>query len=126
MRAMAGDAEARKALSVECHKVLQAQFTHVRSHVGHFPRLEAAAFLLVGSSPDAPLLTVKQPPVRVACRLTLNGHHEVVERAVRRPGPARELVLLECARLLQAYFDDRGQAMDLHTVHRRLVASRLT
>ena len=79
----------------------------------------------MGSSPDTPLLTVQQS-LQVACRLTLNGHHEVVERAVRKPRSARELVLLECARLLQGYFNDRGQAMDLHTVHRRLVASRLT
>ena len=33
IRAMAGDAEGRMALSVECHKALEAQFTHVRTHV---------------------------------------------------------------------------------------------
>ncbi|MBO83750.1 MAG: hypothetical protein CL927_00195 [Deltaproteobacteria bacterium] len=126
MRAMAGEAKARAELSAQCHDVLEKQFARVRTNVGHFPRVEALAFLLVGSSPGTPQLTAKAPAVRLACHLTLNAHQEVVDAAVRKAGPARELVLLECARQLHGYFQERGEMMDLHMVHRRLVASRLT
>ncbi len=96
-------------------------------------RLVAAA---AGALDDVPLVVVMatpdagDPPVQREKHVTLlglaiNGGHPVARRALRGAGPAREVVLLEMARLAHAWCAERGLPMDLLATQRLLVAQRM-
>lgn len=57
--------------------------------------------------------------------LPLNEGHPLVRVARARPGPAREVLLLELARLAVGFLTPRGGPTDLPTVQQALVAQRL-
>jgi len=73
------------------------------------------------------------PPCRLdepRCTLTrvvlpLNHDHPMTKAAVGRPGPARELLLLELSRRIVTWGEERGLPLSMGRVHQALVAQRL-